>query len=97
MKKHKYRYRDRLSKIKQNFLYSKNYEIMKKNINLKNSLRQKIIISIFIKNCKINTNNLKKFCIMTGRLRSIVHSSKLNRLNFREITSKGLIPGVYKK
>lgn len=97
MKKHIYYYRNKLKLISKNLLFPKNYRVLKKNVKLKNSLRQKVIFSSYNKNFKINLNNIKKFCIFTGRLRSIVHNSKLNRLNFRELACLGQIPGVFKK
>ncbi len=55
------------------------------------------MFNIFIKNSKINCNNIRKYCVFTGRLRSLVTLSKFNRLNFRELVSKGQVPGVFKK
>jgi len=97
MKKHIYYYRSKIYLISKIFISSKNYKIMKKNVNLKTSVRQKVMLNSFYKSNKINKNNIRKFCLLTGRLRSMVSKSRLNRLNFRELVSKGLLPGIYKK
>jgi len=97
MKKHRYFYRNKLKKIYKNLVFVKNYNSLKKNILIKNTIRQKVIFNSFKKSFKINKNNIKKFCIFTGRLRSIVNNSKMNRLNFRELASNNNLPGVYKK
>lgn len=97
MKKHRYFYRDKLYKISKNLIFAKNYNILKKNVNIKSSIRQKVIFVSFTKSFKINKNNIKKFCLLTGRLRSMAKNSKLNRLNFRELVSNNSLPGIYKK
>lgn len=97
MKKHIYYFRSKLYLIGKNLIFVNNYNILKKNMKLNKSIRQKVIFNSYSKSIKINKTNIRKFCIFTGRLRSTVHDSKVNRLNFRELVSKGLVPGVFKK
>lgn len=95
MKKHIYYYRSKLYLLEKNYLSHKNFKVLKKNIRLKNSIRQKVIFNSFKKNFKINKNNVRKFCMFTGRLRSMVGGTKLNRLTFIELASKSYLCGIF--
>lgn len=97
MKKHIYFYRTKLKNVHLNFISVKNVKLFVKSTAVKKSIKQKIIFILYNKNRNINLNNIKKFCFLTGRLRSMVSLTKYNRITFRELVSKNQIPGVYKK
>lgn len=97
MKKHSFYYRDKTKNSCNNLLYLKNFKLIKKNFNIKNTIRQKTILKCYQKNNRLNIIKLKKYCILTGRLRFIISKYKYNRINFRELVSKNYLPGMYKK
>jgi ribosomal protein S14 len=47
-------------------------------------------------NKEFNFNKLKKFCLLTGRLRYVLNQTKFSRMIFRELSSFGKIFGVMK-
>lgn len=97
MKKHIYFYRDKTKICVYNYFRLKNMRLLKKNFKFNNTLRQRIIIKNFRINSKFNLNKLKKYCILTGRLRFIIKNKKYSRMVLRELTSKGYIFGMFKK
>lgn len=97
MKKHKYYYRDKTKICIKNFIKMRTLYVLKKNFKISNTLRQKIMLKSFNVNKLFNLNKLKKYCTITGRLRFIIKNHKMSRIVLRELTSKGLISGMFKK
>ena len=54
------------------------------------------MLKLYRYNQFFNLNKLKKYCIVTGRLRFIINKHKFSRIIFREYTAKGYIAGYYK-
>ena len=96
MKKHIYYYRDITIHIKKKFLLGHVLRFIKKNYYLNKTLKQRLLIKTFKINQYFNTSKLKKYCIVTGRLRFVISKYKFSRIVFRELASRGHITGVFK-
>jgi ribosomal protein S14 len=96
MKKHKYYYRE---KIKYCCRYSfKNLLLLyiRNNKFLTNSIRQRSMNKLITQNSFFNVNKLKKFCIISGRMRYILNETKFSRMIFKELCARGSIFGIMK-
>lgn len=97
MKKHSYYYREKLKLCTKYYIKLKNVQILKKNYKFNNTFKQKLIIKKYNINKNYNYNKLKKFCVLTGRLRFIVKTQKMSRMTFREMVTYGFLSGYFKK
>jgi len=96
MKKHKFYYRDRINYSLKNFFILILLKSMRNNVLFTKSFRQRCANSLINFNNFFNINKLKKFCILTGRLRFVINQTKFSRMIFRELTSRGILFGVMK-
>jgi small subunit ribosomal protein S14 len=96
MKKHIYYYRDKTEIVKKKILQQHILKFIKKNYYIQNTLKQRLMLKTFKINQKFNFNKLKKYCLLTGRLRFIISKNKFSRIVFRELASFGQITGVFK-
>jgi ribosomal protein S14 len=96
MKKHKYYYREKLKYCFKISFKSRFLLFIRNNQFLDYTFRQRSMNRLIELNKPFNFNKLKKFCIFTGRLRYIMNQTKLSRMVFRELSSKGYVFGVTK-
>lgn len=80
-----------------NILKLKALKIVQAGLKNQNTLKQHLMLSLFKKNQLFNLNKMKKYCIITGRLRFVIYKQKFSRIIFREYASFGLITGVFKR
>jgi ribosomal protein S14 len=52
--------------------------------------------SIILEKLNGGSTKIKNRCILTGRGRGVLRDFKVFRMNFKELASKGLLPGVRK-
>lgn len=97
MKKHIYYYRDKTKICTKKYFKLKYLAIFKNSFKINNTLRQSTMIKSYNINKDFNLSKLKKYCIFSGRLRFIIKNQKVSRMFFRELVSKGLITGIFKK
>lgn len=97
MKKHKHYFKFKTKIVLSRLLGFKFHKIMKKNKFISKSLKQRSMLKSFRNSQVFNLSKLKKFCIITGKLRFIINKQKFSRSVFREYCSFGLISGIYKK
>ena len=97
MKKHKHYFKSKIKIVTKKLLKFKVYKFTKNNIFLNTSLKQRIMLKSFKTSQYFNINKIKKYCIITGKLRFIINNQKFSRSVFREFCSFGLVSGIYKK
>lgn len=97
MKKHKHYFKVKTKIVLKRLLKLKMYKIIKKNVFISKSLKQRSLLKSFRISQVFNISKLKKFCIITGKLRFVINNQKFSRSVFREYCSFGLISGIYKK
>lgn len=97
MKKHKHYFKFKTKIVLKRLLKFKFYKIVKKNIFIMKSVKQRSMLKSFRSSQIFNMSKLKKFCIVTGKLRFVINNQKFSRSIFREYCSFGLISGIYKK
>jgi len=97
VKKHKHYFKFKIKIVLKRLLKFKFYKIIKKNRFINKSLKQRAMLRSFRSSQIFNVSKLKKFCIITGKLRFIISKQKFSRSVFREFCSFGLISGIYKK
>lgn len=97
MKKHKHYFKSKIKIVTKKLLKFRIYKFIKGNVFLSSSVKQRIMLKSFRSSQQFNINKIKKYCIITGKLRFIINNQKFSRSIFREFCSFGLISGVYKK
>lgn len=97
MKKHKHYFKVKTKIVLKKLLGLKVYKIIKKNSYIGKSVKQRSLLKSFRISQAFNLSKLRKFCIITGKLRFIINNQKFSRSTFREYCSFGFISGVYKK
>ena len=97
MLKHKYYFREKIKHPYKNILKLKVLKTVQSGLKNQNTLKQHLMLSLFKKNQYFNLNKIKKYCLITGRLRFVIYKQKFSRIIFREYTSQGLITGVFKR
>lgn len=72
-------------------------KIISKNLYIKKNQRWLIQQKFLQFKNKTSVTQIKNRCILTGRSRSIYRNFKISRIQLRNLTANGLLPGVSKK
>ena len=88
MLKHKYYFRDKAPVPYKNIIKLKVLKIIRTNKIKQKSIRQHLMLSVFKKNQFFNFNKMKKYCIISGRLRFVIYKQKFSRIIFKEFSSQ---------
>jgi len=70
---------------------------IRNNFFIPTIMKQRCMLKIIKISKKFSLTYLKKFCIITGRVRFILSQTSFSRITFKELASSGLLLGVFAK